>query len=55
MNAQWLCLSPRQILTINSEKWMIIPSAQYDVRNESYIEKGKNNSGIQGVAYRMVE
>ncbi|MCQ9629235.1 hypothetical protein [Actinobacillus suis] len=48
-------LSPRQILTINGEKWMIIPSAQYDVRNQSSIEEGKNNSGTQAVAYRMVE
>lgn len=48
-------ISPRQILTINNEKWMIIPSAQYDVRNDSSVEEGKNNSGIQGVAYRMIE
>jgi hypothetical protein len=46
---------PRQILSINGDKWMIIPSAQYDGRNANYIEEGKNNSGLQGVAYRIIE
>ncbi|OOF65123.1 hypothetical protein [Rodentibacter sp. Ppn85] len=48
-------IQPRQILEINGERWMIIPSAQYDARNESRIEEGKNNSGTQGVAYRIIE
>lgn len=48
-------VQPRQILEIAGERWMIIPSAQYDERNASYIEEGKNNSGHQGVAYRIVE
>lgn len=48
-------IQPRQILTITGERWMIIPSAQYDARNVAYIEEGKNNSGVQGVAYRIVE
>ncbi|KOE63936.1 hypothetical protein [Aggregatibacter actinomycetemcomitans] len=48
-------VQPRQILEIAGERWMIIPSAQYDVRNAREIERGKNNSGIQGVAYRIIE
>lgn len=48
-------IQPRQILEINGDRWMIIPSAQYDARNISYIEKDKDNSGVQGVAYRIVE
>lgn len=48
-------IQPRQILTITGERWMIIPSAQYDARNVAYIEEGKNSSGVQGVAYRIVE
>ncbi len=48
-------ISPRQILTINDERWMIIPSAGYDERNQYQIEQGKDNSGIQGVAYRIVD
>lgn len=45
----------RQILEIAGERWMIIPSAQYDERNINSIEEGKNNTGIQGVAYRIIE
>lgn len=48
-------IQPRQILEIAGERWMIIPSAQYDERNANSIEEGKNNSGIQGVAYRIIE
>lgn len=48
-------IQPRQILEIAGERWMIIPSAQYDERNARFIEEGKNNSGIQGVAYRIIE
>ena len=48
-------IQPRQILEIAGERWMIVPSAQYDDRNASSIEEGKNNSGIQGVAYKIVE
>lgn len=48
-------IQPRQILEIAGERWMIIPSAQYDERNANSIEEDKNNSGIQGVAYRIIE
>lgn len=47
-------IHPRQQLDINGEKWMIIPSAQYDERVQRLIE-GKENSGPQAVAYRIVE
>ncbi|HDR0690401.1 TPA: hypothetical protein QBZ75_000886 [Pasteurella multocida] len=48
-------IPPRQILTISGERWMIIPAAHFDARNIREIEKGSDNSGIQGVAYRIVE
>lgn len=48
-------LIPRQVIEVNGDKWMVIPSAQFDIRNQSRIEEGKNNSGIQGVCYRIVE
>ncbi|MDO4698289.1 MAG: hypothetical protein Q4A60_06410 [Pasteurellaceae bacterium] len=48
-------LIPRQVIEVNGERWMVIPSAQFDIRNQTRIEEGKNNSGIQGVCYRIVE
>ncbi|HHE3478054.1 TPA: hypothetical protein ACPDJE_000437 [Pasteurella multocida] len=48
-------ISPRQIITIAGERWMIIPSAQYNGNGQQYSERGRDNSGIQGVAYRIVE
>lgn len=46
---------PKQIFEINGDKWMLIPAAQLDERNINTIESGKDNSGVQGVAYRIVE
>ncbi|UEA17531.1 hypothetical protein K7G92_000739 [Pasteurella canis] len=48
-------IAPRQVLTILGERWMIIPSARFDARNARQIERGLDNSGIQGVAYRIIE
>ena len=47
-------IHPRQQLEINGARWLIIPCAQYDVREQRFIE-GKENSGIAAVAYRIVE
>ncbi|WNY75976.1 hypothetical protein [Pasteurella multocida] len=46
-------LSPRQVFRVNDEKWMIIPSAQY--QDKSVADDGQDNSGYQGVAYRIIE
>ncbi|HED4416091.1 TPA: hypothetical protein R4327_000587 [Pasteurella multocida] len=48
-------ISPRQIITISGEQWMIIPSAQFDASNVDEVARNRDNSGIQGVAYRIVE
>lgn len=48
-------IQPRQILEIAGDRWMIIPSARYNESNSRQVEKGKENSGIQGVAYRIIE
>ncbi|HHE3721135.1 TPA: hypothetical protein ACPDTN_002247 [Pasteurella multocida] len=48
-------IAPRQILTMLGERWMIVPSARYDHRIKYELENGLDNSGVQGVAYRIVE
>ncbi|MFC0980422.1 hypothetical protein ACFGW6_04800, partial [Pasteurella multocida] len=48
-------ISPRQIITISGEQWMIIPSAQFDASNADEVARNRDHSGIQGVAYRIIE
>ena len=46
---------PRQILTINDERWMIVPAAQYQPANVDLAPEGEEYSGEYGVAYRIIE
>lgn len=46
---------PRQILTINDERWMIVPAAQYQPANVDLAPDGEEFSGEYGVAYRIIE
>lgn len=48
-------ISPRSILTINGERWMIIPSAGYNAYNSTRKTTNPSNTGFQGVAYRIVD
>lgn len=46
---------PRQILTINDERWMIVPAVQYQPAGVDLAPEGEENSGEYGVAYRIIE
>lgn len=46
-------ISPRQRFSLNGEKWMVIPAAQY--QDNEVAEEDQDNSGYQAVAYRIVE
>ncbi|WP_233115268.1 hypothetical protein [Aggregatibacter actinomycetemcomitans] len=46
---------PRTILTINGEKWLIIPASGYHNDLDWRVQELPDSSGRHGVAYRLVE
>ncbi|MFY1006074.1 hypothetical protein ACOB9N_03975 [Pasteurella multocida] len=48
-------IPPKTILEINGERWKIIPSAGYNEKNSARSTSNPDNTGIQGVAYRIIE
>ncbi|MDP8171618.1 hypothetical protein QJU96_10020 [Pasteurella skyensis] len=48
-------IPPKTILEINGERWKIIPSAGFNEFNSSRKTSNPDNTGIQAVAYRIVE
>ncbi|VEJ09751.1 hypothetical protein [Actinobacillus delphinicola] len=48
-------IPPKKILEINGERWKIIPSAGYNEYNSTRKTSNPDNTGIQGVAYRIID
>lgn len=46
---------PRTILTINGERWLIIPASGYHNGLDWRVNELADSSGRHGVAYRLVE